>query len=91
MNTAYIRERSFSHFREGLLVLPEPLLGALIADGLLLAAKGLPDRAGFEAAAIASMTGTMLNSLDLKGRPQDTPGSSSPCRRRRLLGDGCAG
>ena len=26
----------------------------------------------FEAAAIASMTGTMLNSLDLEGRPQDT-------------------
>jgi tRNA-specific 2-thiouridylase len=26
----------------------------------------------FNAAAIASMTGTMLNSLDLEGRPQDT-------------------
>src|SRR6202521_3771519 len=29
-------------------------------------------RTAFDAAAIASMTGTMLNSLDLEGRPQDT-------------------
>jgi tRNA-specific 2-thiouridylase len=30
------------------------------------------DRDAFDAAAVASMTGTMLNSLDLEGRPQDT-------------------
>jgi tRNA-specific 2-thiouridylase len=31
-----------------------------------------PETAAIEAAAPAAMTGTMLNSLDLKGRPQDT-------------------
>src|SRR6202167_3993815 len=36
------------------------------------APKPLPDRAAFEAVAVALMTGTMLNSLDLEGRPQDT-------------------
>src|ERR1700743_368193 len=30
------------------------------------------DRDAYDAAAIASMTGTMLNSLDIEGRPQDT-------------------
>jgi asparagine synthetase B (glutamine-hydrolysing) len=30
------------------------------------------DREAFDAAAVASMTGTMLNSLDIEGRPQDT-------------------
>jgi tRNA-uridine 2-sulfurtransferase len=37
-----------------------------------LFAKWLPDRQALDVAAIASMTGTMLNSLDLEGRPQDT-------------------
>src|SRR5207248_2515972 len=35
-------------------------------------ARKFPDREALGAAAIASTTGTMLNSLDLKGRPQDT-------------------
>src|SRR6266446_9903866 len=35
-------------------------------------APKLHDREAFDVAAIASMTGTMLNSLDLEGRPQDT-------------------
>jgi tRNA-uridine 2-sulfurtransferase len=37
-----------------------------------LIVKWLPDRAALDAAAIALMTGTMLNSLDIEGRPQDT-------------------
>jgi tRNA-uridine 2-sulfurtransferase len=37
-----------------------------------LTAQRFPDRAASGARAIASMTGTMLNSLDLEGRPQDT-------------------
>ncbi len=37
-----------------------------------LTGKWLPDREAFDVTAIASMTVTMLNSLDIEGRPQDT-------------------
>jgi len=56
-NTAYIKERLFSRFRSGRLAPAEPQLSR--------SRQAL-------AAAIATLTGTMLNSLDLKGRPQDT-------------------
>jgi tRNA-specific 2-thiouridylase len=57
-NTAYIRGQLLKPFRSGQ---PPPRNRSRI----FLVAK-------LSAAAIASITGTMLNSLDLKGRPQDT-------------------
>jgi tRNA-uridine 2-sulfurtransferase len=57
-NTAYIKEQLLSRSDQ--------------ANPLSRTAPKLPDREAFDAAPIASMTGTMLNSLDLKGRPQDT-------------------
>src|SRR6059058_4820938 len=53
-----ILEQLFKPFRSGDPLFPEPLENS--------------DREALGAAAIASTTGTMLNSLDLKGRPQDT-------------------
>ena len=63
-NTAYIKEQLFSRFRRASSAFgnaPKPLT----ARAFLIAKRSM-------AAAIASMTGTMLNSLDLEGRPQDT-------------------
>ena len=57
-NTAYIKEQLLKPFRSG-----QRCSGT---------APEFPGREPLNAAAIASMTGTMLNSLDLKGRPQDT-------------------
>jgi tRNA-specific 2-thiouridylase len=66
-NTAYIKEQLFSRFRKGEFAFQEPLQG-----GRSNSQNGFTDRDAFDAAAIASMTGTMLNTLDLEGRPQDT-------------------
>jgi tRNA-specific 2-thiouridylase len=67
-NAAYIKEQLFSRFDKAGSVARIAARRAYRNVPL----KRLPDRAAFQAAAIATMTGTMLNSLDLEGRPQDT-------------------
>ena len=55
--------------------MPPILKGAFRQGDLASPGTGLPlfsDRGALDAAAIASMTGTMLNSLDIEGRPEDT-------------------
>jgi tRNA-uridine 2-sulfurtransferase len=77
-NAAYIKEQLFSRFRSSNPLFEKPLQGKpfqrLTARRLTARRLGafLPDREASDAAAIASMTGNMLNSLDLQGRPQDT-------------------
>jgi tRNA-specific 2-thiouridylase len=72
-NPAYIKEQPFSRFRQSEPRFPENRCRALQAQNGVLVARCLPDsEKAPDAAAIATMTGTMLNSLDLEGRPQDT-------------------
>jgi tRNA-specific 2-thiouridylase len=78
-NPAYIKGVAFQPFGNEL-AFPEnaPRLSSSRLSSLRLASskafqpQQLSNRKALDAAAIASMTGTMLNSLGLEGRPQDT-------------------
>jgi tRNA-specific 2-thiouridylase len=71
-DAAYIKEQLFS--RSGRAnSLPGPLQGFLTTRLFDYSPRWLSNRAAYRVPlAIASMTGIMLNSLDLEGRPQDT-------------------